>query len=131
MRRVRDRIGREYEQPLDVSGLARSVHMSPRHLSRLFKAAYGVAPYQYLMVRRIERAMSLLRRGERSVTVVCFEVGFTSLGTFSTRFAEIVGMSPSAYRHRHFEATAGVPPCLAKQATKPVRNREVVPAGRQ
>lgn len=125
MRRVRDRIGREYARPLDVEELANAAGMSARHLTRLFKEAYGVAPYQYLMVRRIERAMALLRRGDRSVTEVCFEVGFSSLGTFSTRFNELVGVPPSAYRARYMQTTAGIPPCVAKQATKPVRNREV------
>jgi len=98
LRRVRDRIDREYAKPLDVEALARDVHMSAGHLSRQFKRAYGESPYSYLMTRRIERAMALLRRGDLSVTEVCFEVGFSSLGTFSTRFTELVGMPPSVYR---------------------------------
>src|SRR5438094_9820944 len=98
LRRVKDRIDREYAQPLDVEALARGAHMSAGHLSREFKRAYGESPYAYLMTRRIERAMMLLRRGDMSVTDVCFAVGCSSLGTFSTRFAELVGMSPSAYR---------------------------------
>jgi AraC-like DNA-binding protein len=124
LRRVRDRIDREYEQPLDVEALARGVHMSAGHLSREFRRAYGESPYSYLMTRRIERAMALLRRGDRSVTEVCFEVGCSSLGTFSTRFTELLGMSPSAYRRQAAHETAGMPSCVAKQVTKPVRNRE-------
>ena len=98
LRRVRDRIDREYAQPLDVEALARGVHMSAGHLSREFRQAYGESPYSYLMTRRIERAMTLLRRGDLSVTDVCFAVGCSSLGTFSTRFTELVGMPPSSYR---------------------------------
>src|SRR5690242_11545730 len=124
LRRVRDRIDREYAQPLDVEALARGVNMSAGHLSRQFKAAYGESPYSYLMTRRIERAMALLRRGDLSVTEVCFAVGCASLGTFSTRFTELVGMPPSTYRSQAAGATAGMPPCVAKQVTKPVRNRE-------
>ena len=124
LRRVRDRIDREYAQPLDVEALARGVHMSAGHLSREFKLAYGEAPYGYLMTRRIERAMALLRRGDLSVTEVCFEVGCSSLGTFSTRFTELVGMTPSAYRRQETEATAGMPSCVSKQVTRPIRNRE-------
>src|SRR6187431_658514 len=100
LRRVRDRMDREYAQPLDVEALARGVNMSAGHLSRQFRLAYGESPYSYLMTRRIERAMDLLRRGDLSVTEVCFEVGCSSLGTFSTRFAELVGMPPSTTQHR-------------------------------
>ncbi len=124
LRRVRDRIDREYVQPLDVEALARGVHMSAGHLSREFRAAYGESPYSYLMTRRIERAMALLRRGDLSVTEVCFAVGCSSLGTFSTRFTELVGVPPSVYRRDAAGATAGMPPCVAKQVTRPVRNRE-------
>jgi AraC-like DNA-binding protein len=124
LRRVRDRIDREYAQPLDVEALARTAHMSAGHLSRQFKAAYGESPYSYLMTRRIERAMALLRRGDLSVTEVCFEVGCSSLGTFSTRFAELVGMPPSTYRRQAAEEAAGMPACVAKQVTRPIRNRE-------
>jgi AraC-like DNA-binding protein len=124
LRRVRDRMDREYAQPLDVEALARGVHMSAGHLSREFKAAYGESPYGYLMTRRIERAMALLRRGGLSVTEVCFEVGCSSLGTFSTRFTELVGMSPSAYRRQETDAVAGIPSCVAKQVTRPMRSRE-------
>jgi len=124
LRRVRDRIDREYAQPLDVEALARGAHVSAGHLSRQFRLAYGESPYAYVMTRRIERAMALLRRGDLSVTDVCFGVGCSSLGTFSTRFTELVGMSPSTYRRQAARATAGIPPCVAKQATKPVRNRE-------
>ena len=122
--RVRDRIDREYAQPLDVEALARGVHMSAGHLSRQFRLAYGESPYSYLMTRRIERAMALLRRGDLSVTDVCFEVGCASLGTFTTRFTELVGMPPGAYRREAAHATVGMPPCLAKQVTRPIRNRE-------
>ena len=124
LRRVRDRIDREYAQPLDVEALARGVHMSAGHLSREFKRAYGESPYSYLMTRRIERAMALLRRGDLSVTEVCFEVGCASLGTFSTRFTELVGISPSAYRKLGAGATVDMPGCVAKEALRPVRNRE-------
>jgi AraC-like DNA-binding protein len=124
LRRVRDRIDREYAQPLDVEALARGVHMSAGHLSREFRRTYGESPYAYLMTRRIERAMALLRRGDLSVTDVCFAVGFSSLGTFSTRFAELVGVPPSAYRAQPPPATAEMPSCHAKQVTRPIRNRE-------
>ncbi len=129
LRRVRDRIDREYAQPLDVEALARGVHMSAGHLSREFRLAYGEAPYSYLMTRRIERAMALLRRGDLSVTEVCFAVGCSSLGTFTTRFTELVGMPPGAYRRRSEATTAEMPPCVAKQVTRPVRNREARPPG--
>ena len=124
LRRVRDRIDREYAQPLDVEALARGAHMSSGHLSREFRAAYGESPYSYLMTRRIERAMALLRVGELSVTEVCFAVGSSSLGTFSTRFTELVGMPPSTYRRMAAESTIGIPSCVAKKVTRPVRNRE-------
>jgi AraC-like DNA-binding protein len=124
LRRVRDRIDRDYTQPLDVEALARGAHMSAGHLSRQFRLAYGESPYSYLMTRRIERAMALLRRGDLSVTEVCFEVGCSSLGTFTTRFTELVGMSPGAYRRQEAGATVGMAPCVAKQVTRPVRNRE-------
>lgn len=124
MRRVRDQIDREYAQPLNVEALARGVHISAGHLSRLFRSVYGEAPYAYLMTRRIERAMTLLRRGDLSVTDVCFAVGFSSLGTFSTRFTELVGVPPSIYRRDHTMAASGIPPCLAKQVMRPVRNQE-------
>jgi AraC-like DNA-binding protein len=124
LRRVRDRIDREYAQPLDVEALARGAHMSAGHLSRRFRLAFGEPPYSYLMTRRIERAMALLRRGDLSVTEVCFEVGCSSLGTFSTRFAELVGVPPSAYKREESGGMAGIPPCIAKQVTRPIRNRE-------
>ena len=123
MRKVRDRIDREYAQPLDVPALAAGVHMSAGHLSRRFRDTFGESPYAYLMTRRIERAMALLRRGDISVTEVCFEVGFQSLGTFSTRFSELVGRSPSEYR-AHPEPGPGIPSWVEKQATRPIRNRE-------
>ncbi|WP_329254003.1 helix-turn-helix transcriptional regulator [Actinoallomurus sp. NBC_01490] len=123
LRRVKDRIDREYAQPLDVEALARGAHMSAGHLSRRFRLAYGESPYSYLMTRRIERAMALLRRGDLSVTEVCFAVGCASLGTFSTRFTELVGVSPSVYRHQAMEATEEMPSCVAKQVTRPVRSR--------
>lgn len=124
LRRVRDRMDREYALPLDVGSLARGVHMSSGHLSRQFKLAYGESPYSYLMTRRIERAMTLLRRGDLSVTEVCFEVGCQSLGTFSTRFAELVGVPPSVYREQGAPFRPGMLPCIAKQVTRPIRNRE-------
>ncbi|SCF13573.1 AraC-type DNA-binding protein [Micromonospora viridifaciens] len=124
LRRVRDRIDREYAQPLDVEALARGVNMSAGHLSREFRLAYGESPYAYLMTRRIERAMALLRRGDLSVTEVCFAVGCGSLGTFSTRFTELVGVPPSTYRREAARITAGMPSCVAKQVTRPIRNRE-------
>ncbi|MGP4026275.1 helix-turn-helix transcriptional regulator [Actinomadura sp. 3N407] len=124
LRRVRDRIDREYAQPLDVEALARGVNMSAGHLSRRFRLAYGESPYAYLMTRRIERAMALLRRGDLMVTDVCFTVGCSSLGTFSTRFTELVGVPPSVYRRQAAGAAAGMPPCVAKRVTRPVRNRE-------
>ncbi len=124
LRRVRDRIDREYAQPLNVEALARSVNMSAGHLSREFRRAYGETPYAYLMTRRIERAMALLRRGDLSVTEVCIAVGCSSLGTVSSRFAELVGVPPSVYRARAARAAAGMPPCVARRVTRPIRNRE-------
>ncbi len=115
LRRVRDRIDRDYAQPLDVEALARGAHMSTGHLSREFKLAYGESPYSYLMTRRIERAMALLRRDDQSVTEVCLAVGRLSLGTFSTRFTELVGMTPGAYRRQARGVLAGVPPCIANR----------------
>jgi len=124
LRSVRDRMDREYAQPLDVEALARGVNMSAGHLSRQFKLAYGESPYSYLMTRRIERAMAMLRGGDLSVTEVCFAVGSSSLGTFSTRFTELVGMSPSLYREQTAGAMPAMPSCVEKQVTRPVRNRE-------
>jgi len=128
LRRVRDRMDREYAKPLDVDSLARGVHMSAGHLSRQFKLAYGESPYAYLMTRRIERAMTLLRRGDLTVTEVCFAVGCQSLGTFSTRFTELVGVPPSVYRERGAQYRPGMLPCIAKQITRPIRNREAASA---
>jgi AraC-like DNA-binding protein len=129
LRQARDRMDREYARPLDVETLARTALMSSGHFSRSFRAAYGETPYSYLMTRRIERAMTLLRRGDLSVTDVCFEVGCSSLGTFSTRFTELVGESPSAYRARDHSWTESLPACLVRAATRPVRNREAAPVG--
>ncbi len=133
LRRVKDRIDRDYAQPLDVEALARGVHVSAGHLSREFKKAYGESPYSYLMTRRIERAMLLLRAGELSVTDVCFAVGCQSLGTFSTRFSELVGVAPSVYKQQAADALEGVPSCVVKQVSRPVRasvrNREARPSG--
>ncbi|MCF8608759.1 helix-turn-helix transcriptional regulator [Gordonia sp. HY285] len=129
IRKVRDRIDREFHQPLDVEELARGAYMSAGHLSREFKRIYGESPYSYLMTRRVERAMTLLRRGDMSVTEVCFAVGSSSLGTFSTRFTELVGVSPSVYRRDMAGDLEGVPSCLARQAARPVRNREADPRG--
>ena len=127
LRRVRDRIDRDYAQPLDVETLARSAYMSAGHFSRQFRRAYGESPYSYLMTRRIERAMALLRRGELSVTEVCFAVGCSSVGTFSIRFNELVGVPPSVYGRQAAAArsTAGMVSCVAKQVSRPIRNREV------
>jgi AraC-like DNA-binding protein len=150
LRRVRDRIGREYAQPLNVEALARDVNLSAGHLSRQFRAAYGESPYAYLMTRRIERAAALLRRGDLSLTEVCFTVGCASLGTFTTRFTELVGMPPGAFRRHAADAAAdhadaagtaarvagsaieleGMPACVAKQVSGPVRNREATAATR-
>jgi AraC-like DNA-binding protein len=124
LRRVRDRIDREYAQPLDIEALALGAHMSAGHLCRQFRLAYGESPYSYLMTRRIERAMALLLRGDLTVTEVCFRVGCSSLGTFSTRFTELVGVPPSTYRRQEQGTMAGIAPCVAKQVTRPVRNRE-------
>jgi AraC-like DNA-binding protein len=121
LRQVRDRIDREYARPLDVEALARGVHMSAGHLSREFKLVFGESPYSYLMTRRIERAKALLDRGDLSVTEVCFAVGCSSLGTFSTRFTELVGMPPSEYRRRAAGETEGIPSCLVKQVSRPIR----------
>ena len=121
LRRIRDRIDREYAQPLNVEALARGEHISAGHLSREFKAAYGESPYSYLMTRRIERAMAMLRRGDMTVTEVCFAVGCSSLGTFSTRFTELVGMPPSEYRRDAALATQGLPWCVVTKVSRPVR----------
>ena len=121
---------RDYASPLDVAALARVALMSPGHFSRSFRAAFGETPYSYLMTRRIERAKALLRRGDLSVTDVCFAVGCTSLGSFSSRFTELVGESPSAYRARDHEASAAIPPCIANNHTRPHRNGEAKPAAR-
>ncbi|TXG91262.1 AraC family transcriptional regulator [Rhodococcus rhodnii] len=129
IRRVRDRIDREFAQPLNVEELARGANLSAGHLSREFRRVYGESPYSYLMTRRIERAMTLLRRGDLGVTDICFTVGFSSLGTFSTRFSELVGMPPSAYRGDPSHSVEGIPPCLARQFTRPVRNREAPGGG--
>ena len=121
LRRARDLIDREYTRPLDVPALARAAFMSPSHFSRQFRAAFGETPYGYLMTRRIERAKALLRRRDLTVTEVCMAVGCTSLGSFSSRFTELVGESPSSYRARHHDAAAGIPACFAKLLTRPRR----------
>jgi AraC-like DNA-binding protein len=130
LRRARDQMDRDHAQPLDVAALAATAHMSPGHFSRRFRAAYGESPYSYLMTRRIERAMALLRRGDMTVTEVCFAVGCSSLGTFSTRFTELVGTTPSAYRRGTTPDTSGLPSCVEKQVVRPIRNREARPAAR-
>jgi len=130
LRQARDQMDRDYAKPLDVPALARTALMSPGHFSRSFRAAYGETPYSHLMTRRIERAKALLRRGDLSVTEVCFEVGCTSLGSFSSRFTELVGETPSAYRARRHDDSAAIPPCVAKIHTRPVRNGEAKPAPR-
>ncbi|MEW1699873.1 MULTISPECIES: helix-turn-helix transcriptional regulator [unclassified Streptomyces] len=123
LRRARDTMDRDYALPLDVPALAAVALMSTGHFARSFRAAYGETPYAYLMTRRVERAKALLRRGDLSVTEVCFAVGCTSLGSFSSRFTELVGESPSAYRARPHDDGATVPACVAKVHTRPVRNR--------
>lgn len=130
LRRARDVMDRDYAKPLDVPALASAALMSPGHFSRSFRAAFGETPYSYLMTRRIERAKALLRRGDLSVTEVCFSVGCTSLGSFSSRFSELVGESPSSYRARSHDEAAAIPACIAKIYTRPVRNREALPAAR-
>jgi AraC-like DNA-binding protein len=124
LRQVRDLIDRDYAEPLDVPALARAALMSPGHFSRCFRAAFGETPYSYLMTRRVERAKALLRRGDLTVTEVCFAVGCSSLGSFSSRFTELVGESPSAYRARNHGDAAGIPACFAMVWTRPVRNGE-------
>ena len=127
LRRARDLMDRSYADPLDVAALARVALMSPGHFSRSFRAAYGETPYSYLMTRRIERAKALLRRGDLTVTEVCFAVGCSSLGSFSSRFTELVGETPSAYRGRRHDDGATIPACVTKVHTRPVRNREAAP----
>jgi AraC-like DNA-binding protein len=121
LRRARDLMDREYARPLDVPALARAALMSTAHFARQFRAAYGETPYSYLMTRRIERAKALLRRGDLSVTEVCMAVGCTSLGSFSERFTQLVGETPTAYRARDHGALASVPGCVAKDITRPIR----------
>lgn len=125
LRRVRDRIDREFDRPLSVEELAAGVFMSAGHLSRRFKAAYGESPYSFLMTRRVERAMALIKRGGVSITDICYGVGFNSPGTFSTRFHELVGMSPSEYRRASVHDEYALPSIVVKNAVRPVRNREV------
>lgn len=121
LRRARDLMDREYARPLDVTAIARAALMSSAHFSRQFRATYGETPYSYLMTRRIERAKALLRRGDMSVTEVCLAVGCASLGSFSARFTELVGDTPTAYRARDHDALASLPGCLAKDLTRPTR----------
>jgi transcriptional regulator GlxA family with amidase domain len=121
LRRARDLMDREYASPLDVAALARTALMSTAHFSRQFRAAYGETPYAYLMTRRIERAKALLRLGDLSVTEVCMAVGCASLGSFSARFTQLTGETPTAYRARDHRALASVPGCVARDLTRPVR----------
>jgi AraC-like DNA-binding protein len=121
LRRARDVMDRDYARPLDVAALSRVALMSPAHFSRQFRAAYGESPYSYLITRRIERAKAMLRQGDRSVTEVCMAVGCTSLGSFSARFTELVGETPSAYRARDHRALAAVPACVARRLNRPTR----------
>jgi AraC-like DNA-binding protein len=125
LRRARDLIDREYAQALDVPAMARTALMSPAHFSRRFRATYGETPYSYLMTRRIERAKALLRQG-MSVTDTCMAVGCTSLGSFSSRFTEIVGETPSRYRARDHSHHEVVPPCVSMVATRPRRTPATV-----
>lgn len=129
LRRVRDRMDREFARPLDVDSLAADAHMSPGHFSRSFRAAYGESPYSYLMTRRIERAMTLLRNSDMSVSRICLEVGAASLGSFSSRFSDVVGVSPTAYREKAGGSLDGLAPCVVRRSTKPVRNRETASSG--
>ncbi len=124
LRRARDLMDREYARPLDVAALARAALMSTAHFSRQFRATYGETPYAYLLTRRIERAKALLRRGDLSVTEVCMAVGCTSLGSFSARFTQLVGETPTAYRARDHGALASVPGCIAKDLTRPSQRTE-------
>jgi AraC-like DNA-binding protein len=124
LRRARDLMDREYWRPLDVPAMAATALMSPAHFARQFRAAYGETPYSYLMTRRIERAKALLRRGDLTVTEVCMAVGCTSLGSFSARFSELVGETPSGYRARNHAAIGAIPGCWTKLVTRPSRNRE-------
>lgn len=129
LRKAKDRLDREFARPLDVESIACAVGMSAGHFSRRFREEFGEPPYRYLMTRRVERAMAMLRSTERSVTEVCFAVGFSSLGTFSTRFSELVGVSPAAYRANPPSWVGGVAPCVAMRVTKPIRNREAADRG--
>ena len=131
LRRARDLIDREYMRPLDVAALARAALMSSAHFSRQFRAAYGETPYAYLMTRRIERAKALLRHGDLSVTEVCMLVGCTSLGSFSARFTELVGETPTAYRDRDHSPLVSVPGCIAKEATRPNRKPSRIEEARE
>jgi AraC-like DNA-binding protein len=131
LRRARDLMDREYARPLDVAALARAALMSTAHFSRQFRAAYGETPYAYLMTRRIERAKALLRLGDLSVTEVCLSVGCTSLGSFSARFTQLVGETPTAYRARDHGALANVPGCVAKDLTRPSRKPSRIREARQ
>lgn len=127
LRRVRDRMDRDYALDLDLPELARAAAMSPGHFSRSFREAFGQTPHGYLTTRRIERAMQLLRRGDVSVTDACFAVGFSSLGSFSARFTEIVGVGPREYRARDHSALAPVPGCMVKLYTRPPIRRKPEP----
>lgn len=129
LRRARDLLDRHYARPLDVPEMARTALMSAAHFSRCFRAAFGETPYGYLQTRRVERAMALLRRGDRSVTEVCMEVGFTSLGSFTSTFTRLVGVPPGAYRAGDHEVLAPIPPCVAKAWTRPSRIGEVAGGG--
>ena len=131
LRRARDLIDREYARSLDVAALARAALMSPAHFSRRFRGAYGETPYGYLMTRRIERAKALLRRGDMSVTEVCMAVGCTSLGSFSARFSEMVGETPTAYRRRDHGTLARVPGCIARELTRPSRRSSRIEEARR
>lgn len=130
LRRARDLIDREFDRPLDVPAMARAAHASPAHFARSYREAFGESPYQHLLTRRIERAMAMLRDGDPPIREVCTAVGFHSLGSFSARFKEIVGVTPTAYRAAHAPA-AGVPGCMVSALSRPSRNREIAGAGRR
>jgi transcriptional regulator GlxA family with amidase domain len=123
LRQARDRMNREYAEPWDMATLAHTALMSPGHFQRSFREAFGETPYTYLMTRRIERAKALLRRGDLTVTEVCFAVGCTSLGSFSSRFTELAGETPSAYRARPHDHGAPIPSCVTRRLTRPARHR--------
>jgi AraC-like DNA-binding protein len=120
LRRAKDLVDRSYAEPLDVIALARQAHVSPYHFSRRFKEAFGETPHQYVLTRRVERAQELLRNTDLSVTEICLEVGFQSLGSFSAAFHKVAGVTPTAYRATHTGHAPHIPGCWAAQWTRPL-----------